>query len=442
MSKGIPRSETEERAILGILLFTPQKMDDCVDLGPEDFYGLAHNRIFGAMRKIWRDGVTYDLAAIWEEVKAESSVLQIGGAKYLAGLLNEYVSEVTAPRHIETVKKLSRDRNLLEAIDSFREEVLEGHADQAVSAMQSALTASMRSGAVTWATIGEMAAKRAQEIEDLLSGAAVETTFVPTGIPGLDLIINGWAVGDLAYLAARPSVGKSAMAIQSAVEVAGCGFPVAFGSAEMSKASIMNRVLAYKTHMEHKRLRQNDRSTLNDALKPAWDLAGELSESPMFVDDRSALKPANLWWMARQCVKRWGYCHAIFADYIQLMRPNEKNESKEREVSSISADLKAIARDLNVPVIALSQLSRDVEKRTKKGAPMLADLKWSGDIEQDADEVLFLWSNDDQERENIEVNLTVGKQRNGPLGTVKLRFDKPTQRFAREDKWHGGADGS
>ena len=441
MSKGTPRSETEERAILGVLLFNPQKMDDCLDLDPDDFYGLAHNRIFMAMRKIWREGVTFDLPAVWEEIKEEPSVEKIGGARYLAGLLNDFVSEATAPKHIETVKKLSRDRNLLDAVDSFRLEVLDGHADQAVSAMQSALTASMKAGKVTWATIGEMAEKRAQEIEDLLSGAEVEASFIPTGIPGLDLIINGWAVGDLAYIAARPSLGKSALAIQSAVEVAGRGFPAVFGSAEMSKASIMNRVLAYKTHTEHRRLRQNDKKTLMGTVGPAWTVAGEFSETPLIVDDRSILRPADLWWMARKCIKKWGSCSAIFADYIQLMRPNEKNESKEREVSSISADLKAIARDLNVPVIALSQLSRDIEKRTKKDAPLLADLKWSGDTEQDADEVLFLWSKDDPERDNIDVRLTVGKQRNGPLGTVRLRFDKPTQRFAQEDTRRGGAAG-
>jgi len=433
MNDRIPRSETEERAILGILLYNPQIMDDCIELAPEDFYVAAHGRIYRSMQKLWRDGVHFDLPALWESIKDDQGVVSLGGAKYVARLLNDCVAEVTAPKHVETIKTLSRDRTLLEAVDIFRSDILNGNAEQAVSGMQAALADSMRASRVTWSTVGEMASKRAQEIEDLLTGEAQGTSFLPTGIPGLDAKIAGWAAGDLIYIAARPSVGKTAAAIQSAVEVAQRGHPVAFGSAEMSRDAIMNRILAYKTRFEHRSIRQNDLRVLRDVQIPALKTAEELYDVPMYVDDRSALRPADLWWLARKCERRWGSCAAIFCDYIQLMRPNKGNESKEREVSSISADLKAIAKDLNVPVIALSQLGRDVEKRVKKGPPMLSDLKWSGDIEQDADEILFLWTKDDTDRDNIEVRLKVGKQRNGPLGTVYLRFDKPTQTFAAEE---------
>jgi replicative DNA helicase len=434
-----PQSLDSERGLLGALLLKPDAMHDVADLVRGDsFYAEKHRIIYETMRELVDRGEPIDILTLTERLSAKNQLERIGGRSYIAELAGSAPSPGNFNHYAELVSRKHLMRSLIDtayeitesAYDEARDsvEVLD-NAEKSIYAIGNA------SAAHKFIAISDKLEEAWERIESLSkNGGAVRGT--PTGFPELDELLSGLHPSDLVILAARPSVGKTAFALDIARNAAvRHNVPVGIFSLEMSSEQIIDRMISAESYVNSWKIRTNavheqaDFDRIRDAIE-------SLSKAPIFIDD----KPGNNILAMRAVARRLKREHGIgliIVDYLQLMAPtNTKNsDSMVQQVTEISRSLKSLARELEVPVLALSQLSRAVEQRG--GKPRLSDLRDSGSIEQDADVVIFIHredkNNPDSDRQNV-AEILVEKHRNGPTGRVELHFDDKRTSFLSIDK--------
>jgi len=436
-----PHSLEAEIAVLGAVLLSNHALNQAVELlRPEDFYDPRHAVIFEAMIDLAEELKPVDRVTLAETLKAKGRYDQVGGGAYLAQLDLAEPSAANAPHYAKLIKDYSLARQLIkraEAIvsDSFEAgQDIEGLLDRAEQSIFEVAEAKVKP---SFHPLRSLVNQVFKVIEERYERKEI-VTGVPTGFIELDNLTAGLQPSDLIIVAGRPSMGKTALALNIAVHAAArAEVGVAIFSLEMSKEQLVTRMLGSEAKVDARSLRTGFIS--EKAWTPLTDAAGILSNTPIFIDDTPAIDVLEMRAKARR-LKREHNIGLVVVDYLQLMQGRQGLERREQEISDISRSLKAMAKELDLPVLTLSQLNRKVEERTNR-RPMLADLRESGAIEQDADVILFIYrdevyntSPDNPNRGKAEV--IIGKQRNGPTGKVDLHFNGRFTRFDTLDKTH------
>lgn len=430
-----PQDLTAEQALLGSLMIKPKALMDVADIVlPDHFYAEKHRLIFKGMLSLDTKGEPIDIVSLTTELKESKTFDQIGGSSYLAELTNLVPSAANVKRYAEIVAKKAALRQLIDSASHILElgynehEEIDTIFDQAERAIHSLSNFSRKTFTAIKDTLHE-----AWERFDRLHKSPEETRGVPTGFRDLDNLIAGFQKSDLVILAARPSVGKTSLALDF-VRHAACelNVPVAIFSLEMSSQQLVDRLIASVSNVDSWKLRTG-RISDSEEFARMRDAMDTLSKAPIFIDD----EPSNNIVKMRSVARRLKAEHKlglIIVDYLQLMVPRRESDSMVQMVTEISRSLKGLARELEVPVVALSQLNRSVE--TRGGRPRLSDLRDSGSIEQDADVVMFIHredrNNQDSERKNI-AEILIEKHRNGPTGKLELYFDDKHTSFRTLD---------
>ncbi len=416
-----------ERAILGGLLLDNTALAKVIELvKPDDFYREAHRLIFRAMISLFEKGEPVDWVTLTSALNQEGRLEAVGGPAYLTELDEAVPSAANILHYTKVVQEKSLLRQMISASNEISTRCYEDHRnldqflDEAEQIIFRIGETRIQSGFVH---IKELMISGFETIESLYDRKEA-ITGVPSGFKDLDMFTAGFQPSDLIIIAGRPSMGKTSFAINVATNAAiEANTPTAIFSLEMSKEQIGLRILCSKARVNLKNLRtgflsQEDWPKLTAA-------AGKISEAPLYVDDTPAINSLEMRAKARR-LKKEKDLGLIVVDYLQLMRGTTPTDSREKEISEISRALKALAKELNVPVIALSQLNRRVEERPNK-RPQLADLRESGAIEQDSDVIIFIYRDEvynqsDDNPKKGEAELIIGKQRNGPIGLVKAHF--------------------
>jgi len=427
LEKVPPQNIEAEQAVLGSILLQNSSLNKALELiRDDDFYKTAHRKIFAAMVEMSKAGEAIDLVTLRDYLLRTEHIDAVGGAAYLGQLTDVVPTAANILHYIRIVKEKSLSRQLISTAteivqEGFKEELtVEELLEMAEKRIFEITGEKVRQGFVDIRTI----VKDSFEVIEELYDKKELVTGVPTGFTDLDSKTSGFQSSDLIIVAGRPSMGKTAFCLNIAQHV---GIkkkqPVAIFSLEMSKEQLVIRMLCAEARVDAHRLRTGQLG------KTDWPklttAAGDLSEAPIFIDDTPAISVLEMRAKSRRLMLEHGLS-LIMVDYLQLMRGHAGAERREQEISEISRSLKALAKELNVPVIALSQLNRSVESRTDK-RPMLADLRESGAIEQDADVILFVYREEtykESEENRGKAEIIIGKQRNGPIGTVPLHFEK------------------
>ncbi len=424
-----PHSVEAEQAVLGGVFLRHDSLYTLMEiLREEDFYLPAHRVIFAAFRELFRKSVPVDLITTAEQLKSMSQLEEAGGAAYLAELARGIVSAANAEYYAGIVRDKAMARQLISSCAEIIGNSFEPGQDVRAlldESEQAIMAISQRGSGRAYKDAAELTK---QVFDDLHARATRHemTTGVPTGYSGLDNMTAGLQPSDLIILAARPSMGKTAFALNIGMRAAiRSQIPVVIYSLEMSMQQLIMRMLCAWGKVDLKRMRI---SYLNDEDWQGLYAAGEVfREAPIYIDDTPSLTPLEVRARTRRLKAEKGV-GLVIIDYLQLMRSARKTDSRELEISDISRNLKAMAKELNVPVIALSQLNRKVEERTGDNRrPILSDLRESGAIEQDADVIMFIYREaaymKPADRPPVDVaEIIIGKQRNGPVGTVKLMY--------------------
>ena len=432
-----PHSPEAEQAVLGGILMRPQLMHVIVDLiADTDFYLPAHATIFRAFLDLYRKSAPIDLISTAEQLKSNNALEEAGGAVYLADLAQAVVSGANAEYYATIVRDKSLQRGLINACSSIISNCYDAsrevgslldESEQAVFAISQRTTGRDFTGARELVdSVFENLSKLADS-RDVITG-------VTTGYTRLDKLTAGLQPSDLIIVAARPSMCKTAVSLCMGLNAAiRQGVPVAVFSLEMSKEQLMQRMLAVWGKVDMSKLRRP--ALLTDAdWSNLYAAADVISRAPIYIDDTPALTTLELRARARRLKAEKGL-GLVIVDYLQLMRTSRRTDSRELEISDISRSLKGLAKEMNVPVVALSQLNRKVEERGDK-RPMLSDLRESGAIEQDADVIMFVYRDDvykftkpaDRPVQGI-AEIIIGKQRNGPVGVAELLYMSPYTAF-------------
>lgn len=424
-----PQDLAAERAVLGSILIKSGLIEELADyLRPEDFYPEKHRAIFRAMIELFNKSEPIDTISLSSALEKNGVLERIGGSTYLAELSAEVPSAANATYYAEIVKNKSVLRRLIDSADTIMDLGYGNHQEDTDSIIDRAekLILNLSSTAKRNYIALKDTLTEAWERFDKLHKSDGSLRGIPTGFPGLDNLLAGFQKSDLIILAARPSNGKTSLALDIARHVA-ChnNHPVAIFSLEMSAQQLVDRVIAAEARVNSWELRTGKIKNDDDyeRIQDSYDI---LSKAPIFIDD----EPGNNITKMRSTARRIKAQHGlglIVVDYLQLMVPRKDSDSLVQQVTEISRSLKGLARELDVPVLALSQLSRAVEQRRDK--PRLSDLRDSGSIEQDADVVMFIHRGDkydeNSDRKNV-AEILVEKHRNGPTGKVELYFN---------DKW-------
>lgn len=434
-----PESLETEKALLGSLLLNSSAMYEVADVvTSESFNNANHGEIYGAMLELYEKGTPLDLITVSQKLKDTEKLTEVGGNTYLAELTNYAASPGSAKHYADIVQAKFILRALIQAgwritelgHDESREveEVLD-EAEQAIFSVAKA--PSLRK----FAAIKDELAEAWERLEHMQNHDG-SIRGVPTGFPQLDNLLSGLQKSDLIILAARPSMGKTALALDIARQTATKhGTSVGVFSLEMSSQQLVDRMLAAESRVNSWKLRTGKIKGEDDFANLQEGLA-RLSEAPIFIDDKPGTTILSMRSVARR-MKLEKNLGLIVVDYLQLITPTNTraNDSLVQQTTEISRSLKAMARELDVPVLALSQLSRAVEQR--RGRPRLSDLRDSGSIEQDADVVMFI-HRDDKMNEHSDrpgiAEILIEKHRNGPTGKVELRFDEDKTTFQSIDK--------
>jgi len=442
-----PQAKDIEEAVLGAIMLEKSAFDTVVEiLKPECFYVDGHQRIYRAMQSLAQKSQPIDILTVVEELRTREELEMVGGPYYVTKLTNVVVSAANIEAHSRIIMQKFIQRELIRISSEIIGDAYEDSTDvfdlldDAESKLFEITNNHLRKN---FDSIDTVLVKTIQRIEDLRNKDE-DITGVPTGFASLDHITYGWQPTDLIILAARPSVGKTAFALNLAKNAAlhpKKPTPVAFFSLEMSASQLVQRILSAESEIW---LEKIARGKLEEHEMKQLYAKGiqKLAQAPIFIDDTAAL---NIFEFRAKCrrLKNKHNVGLIIIDYLQLMSGTgeNRNSNREQEISRISRDLKSLAKELGVPIIALSQLSREVEKR-KEGnkMPQLSDLRESGAIEQDADMVMFLYrpeyyditSNEMGESNKGETHVRIAKHRNGSLETVKLRALLHIQKFIEE----------
>ncbi len=425
-----PQNIEAEQSVLGGILIENEAINRVMEiLAPEDFYRESHRKIYHALIELSERDEPADLITTTNELRKKGELEAVGGASYLAYLIDSVPSAANIEYYARIVKEKAILRKLIETSTEIITQSYEDRTDVEAfldEAEKAIFEISEKRVKPSFFPIKEIVKESFKTIEQLYKKKEL-VTGVPSGFKELDRLTAGFQPSDLIIVAGRPSMGKTAFCLNIAQYAAIEGrIPVAIFSLEMSKEQLVLRMLCSEAQVEGTRLRTG---YLGESDWPKLTMAaGTLSDAPIFIDDTAALSVLELRAKARRLKSEHGL-GMIIIDYLQLMKGRGKAESRQQEISEISRSLKALAKELNVPVIAVSQLSRKTEERTGN-RPQLSDLRESGAIEQDADLILFLFREEvyhrtEENRGKAEV--IIGKQRNGPIGKVDLAFlDKYT----------------
>ncbi len=442
MSKGSesgklpPQNIEAEQSLLGCLMLDKNAIIRVIDLvRAEDFYKSIHKEIYEAMSELYQRSEPIDLLSITSRLKEKRKLDEIGGSSYLTSLINT----VPTATHVLNYAKIVRAKKVLRdliatsdeiGLSAFDEEqdvdILLDKAEKAVFGI------GQRSLTQVFTPIRDLLPETFNRLDELSKNKGA-LRGLPTGFKDLDYKLSGLQKSDLIILAARPSMGKSSLALDIARQIAvSQKVPVGIFSLEMSKDQLTDRILSAQSGVDSWKLRSghlsaegadNDFTRLQGAMS-------DLSEAPIYLDDGGSTNILQMRAMARRLQADKGL-GLLIVDYLQLMDSSNKNYSAVQQVTDISRALKSLAKELNIPVLALSQLSRAVESRTPS-IPRLSDLRESGSIEQDADVVLFIYREDkymeNAERKNI-AKIIIAKHRNGPVGEIELYFDEQRTSF-------------
>jgi replicative DNA helicase len=422
-----PQHIEAEQSILGGILIENEAINRVTEiLDADDFYRDTHRKIFNALINLSERDEPADLITLTNELRKIDQLDSIGGASYLASLIDSVPTAANIQYYARIVKEKAILRKLIQTsteiiTQSYEDRGdVEGFLDEAERAIFDISEKRVRP---SFYPIREIVKESFVTIEKLFRKKEA-VTGVPSGFKELDRMTAGFQPSDLIIIAGRPSMGKTAFCLDVAEYAAiDNKIPIAIFSLEMSKEQLVIRMLCSQAHVEGTRLRTG---YLNESDWPKLTIAaGSLSESPIYIDDTAALSVLELRAKARRLKSDHGL-GMVIVDYLQLMKGRSRVESRQQEISEISRSLKALAKELNIPVIAVSQLSRKTEERTGN-RPQLSDLRESGAIEQDADLILFIYrdevynrSEDNPNRGKAEV--IIGKQRNGPIGKIDLAF--------------------
>lgn len=460
-----PQSPEAEMSLLGSMILDPGVIGDVIALvnKPEDFYLEKHGHIFRALVDVFDRHHSGDLVQINELLRDRGVLDGIGGPDYLATLANSVPSAVNAPFYAKIVAEKAKLRRLIDASGQILYDAY--HAgDLGPEGAKEVLD---RAEMLVFEIAQEADKSDPQLLKDLLqeeidrieASEGKGYSGLPCGFTDLDEYLRGLQPGELLILAARPSMGKTALALNLAEQIAiGGGFdaegrprqshPVAVFSLEMSKSSVTQRLLSARSGISSQHLRSGQRVDFKKLL----EACSELEQAPIYIDDTPSMSILTLRARARRLVAQHGV-KCIMIDYLQLMSaPSQARDGRQNEVSAISRGVKALARELSVPIVCLSQLNRASEQR-EGNRPRMADLRESGSIEQDADVILLLhreeyyhtqnpsWADENPDRVGI-AEIIIAKQRNGPTGVVELKWDSSTTRFKNLSKYSGFGEDS
>ena len=432
LEKVPPQNLDAEMAVLGSMLLDEEALSVASErLEPSAFYNEAHTTIYSAILDLYAANKAVDLITLTNELKKTNVLETVGGAGYLTGLVNAVPTAANVQHYVSIVKEKSILRTLINNATRIISMCYssDGHIDAVVdTAERFIFEVSDRKHAGTYRILKDVIKDSIEKIDKLFQQKS-HITGVATGYVDFDRKTAGLQPSDLIIIAGRPSMGKSAFAIGMAEYAGVVGkVPTAIFSLEMSKEQLVQRMLCSHAKVDAQKVRTGYFATSDWPRLTA--AAGKLSEAPIFIDDTPAISVMELRAKARR-LKSQHDIQLIILDYLQLMRGSSGMESRQQEISEISRSLKALARELNVPVVAISQLSRAVESRSDH-RPQLSDLRESGAIEQDADVVVLILREEyytpTPENEGI-AEIIVAKQRNGPVGSLKLTFVREFTRF-------------
>jgi replicative DNA helicase len=433
-----PQNIEAEQAVLGAIFLEPSSLTLASEiLMPEDFYRASHQKIFNVMLKLADKGEPVDLVTVTAELADAKLLEEVGGVSYLSDLANSVPTAANIEYYARIVEEKSLLRRLIRTATNIAQDgyTREDEIDVLLNeAERSILEVSQRKRTGMFQNIKDILVQTYDNIE-MLHNRKGEITGIPTGFTELDRMTAGFQRSDLIIVAARPSVGKTAFALNIAQNVATkTDENVAIFSLEMSAQQLVMRMLCAEGNINAQNLRTGS-LTPEDWGKLTMAM-GSLSNAGIYIDDTPGIRVSEIRAKCRRLKQEKGL-GMVLIDYLQLIQGSGRNrENRQQEVSEISRSLKALARELDVPVIALSQLSRSVEQRQDK-RPMMSDIRESGSIEQDADIVAFLYRDDyyDNETENKNIiEIIIAKQRNGPVGTVQLAFIKEYNKFVNLER--------
>ena len=427
-----PQNLDAEESVLGGVLLDMHALDRVVEvMGADDFYRGSHRKIFRAMLTLSEKGEPIDLITLADTLKARGELQEIGGATYLAELADKVPSAANIVHYARIVREKAVLRSLINVCSEIvtrcynGEEDIERFLDEAERLIFDVSEKRIRP---SFFKMGDMIMDTIKLVEKLYERKEL-VTGVPTGFLDLDRMTAGLQPSDLIIVAARPSVGKTAFVLNIAQYVTlHANTAVGIFSMEMAKEQLVLRMLCSEARVDNAKVRTG---YLGERDFPRLAMAaGRLAEAPIYIDDTPAQNVLELRAKTRR-LKREANIGLVIIDYLQLMRGLDAQENRTQELSEISRSLKSLAKELNIPVVALSQLNRQVEQRADK-RPVMSDIRESGSIEQDADVIMFIYRDEvykpDSQDEGV-AEIIIGKQRNGPTGTVRLAFRKEYTRF-------------
>ena len=440
-----PHSIEAEQSVLGGLLLDNSAWDKIADfVSPEDFYRYDHRLIFQHIARLISGSRPADVITVFESLSSANKADEIGGISYLNALAQNTPSAANIRRYAEIV----RNRGILRKLISVSDEI-SGSAFNPQGKEVKQMLDEAESKIFAIAEEGSRGTQGFQEIQPLLTQVVEridelynrenpnDITGVPTGFVDLDRMTSGLQPGDLIIVAGRPSMGKTAFSVNIGEHVStDSGLPVAIFSMEMGGSQLAMRMLGSVGRLDQHRLRTG---RLNDEDWPRLTHAiQKLNDAQIFIDETPALSSIELRARSRRLARQCGKLGLIIVDYLQLMSANSPGENRATEISEISRNLKGLAKELNCPVIALSQLNRSLEQRPNK-RPVMSDLRESGAIEQDADLILFIYRDEVYNPDSPEkgmAEIIIGKQRNGPIGSVRMTF---LGQFTKFENYTGSA---
>ncbi len=432
-----PHSIEAEMSVLGSMMLDETALLKAIEiLQEDDFYLKSHKTIFKAIVELFEEKSTADVLSVKDKLEKEKKLEEIGGAEYLGSLVDSVITPDLITEHAKIVLEKSIYRKVIHVANSILSQAYqEGFpADDLLDfAEHKILEIGERRVSGGWVKSSDLVMRVFEEIERTMSSREGMVVGLPSGFKDLDSLTTGFQPGDLVILASRPSVGKTTFALNImrflSIEKK---IPTAIFSLEMTKEQLALRLLCMQGRVDAQKIRRG--IIKREEIRKLTSAANKLAKAPIYIDDTAAIPILELKAKARRIVKEAGV-KLIVVDYLQLIQGPKDVDNRQQEISAISRSLKALAKELNVTVLALSQLSRAVEQRHDK-RPQLSDLRESGAIEQDADTVLFIYRPEmakrleevpDEEKNIAEI--IIGKQRNGPIGSIKLTFIKDQLRF-------------
>ncbi|AAM25878.1 MULTISPECIES: replicative DNA helicase [Caldanaerobacter] len=432
-----PQNIEAEQSVLGSMLLSREAIIEVSEiLRAEDFYKESHKKLFDVIMEMFEKDIPVDLVTVVDELRKRDMLEVVGGIEYLASLTSSVITTANVSYYAKLIKEKATLRRLIEASSeimelSYQEDDVETVLD---IAEQKIFDIAQGRNTTTFSSMKDILMDTFYKIEELYKNKG-KLTGIPSGFPDLDAKTAGFQPSDFILIAARPSMGKTSFALNIAQNAALLtGLPVAIFSLEMSKEQLVTRLICSTANIDSQKLRtgnldEEDWMKLAAAMTP-------LSKAPIYIDDTPGVTVMDIRAKARRLKLEKGL-GLVMIDYLQLMQGRGRAENRQQEISEISRSLKSLARELNVPVITLSQLSRAPETRSDH-RPVLSDLRESGAIEQDADIVMFLYRDDyyhkDSEKKNI-AEVIIAKHRNGPTGVVELLWLAQYTKFVSLDKY-------